>query len=94
MALFGSGKAGKTADTKVTLASTGDGGTTLVVNGVPYGTVTPGQTPDKDSMLVNNALSEQQRAEALVGLVQASFGRSPQEVAKAIDDFRTWKQNK
>lgn len=91
MSLFGSGKSGKTPDTKVSFANTGDGETTLLVNGVPYGKVTAGQTPNEDSMLVNSGLSEQQRAEALVGLVQARFGKSPQEVAKTIDDFRKWK---
>jgi hypothetical protein len=93
MSLFGSANSAKAHGIEVTLARAGDGGTTLLINGFPYGTARKGKTRDEDSVLVNEALSEVQKAEALVGLMAVLFGEAPEQICKSIADFRQWNQN-
>lgn len=94
MALFGSARSGGTPDIRVTLAAAAGGGTTLIVNGVPYGTVWKGETREEDSMLVNSELPDEAKAQALVGLaaILSEEGENPERIAKLIADFRKWKK--
>jgi len=88
MSLFGSAKSAKIADIEVALASASAEGTTLLVNGVAFGTVRKGKTRAEDTILVNSALSEHHKAEALVGLMAVLSGDSPERICKLLINFR------
>jgi len=92
MGLFGSAMSAEYEGIQVAVVPTGDATVTLMVNGLPYGRVKKGTTKDKDSMVVNEALPENQVAEALCGLAALLAGGSVEEISRLIGDFRKWNQ--